>query len=237
MHIFYDQIGTGSIDIVLLHGWGQNMEMMRPLAKKLNGDYRITFLDLPGFGSSSEPESGIDIFLYTSIIEEFLNKLGIYNPVMIGHSFGGRIAIIYASRNKTNKVVLFGAPCIRKYKETSKEKFLKSLKKIPFTKNLVEIAKNYIGSIDYKKASPVMREVLVKTVNQDLSECAKKIMVPTLLIWGTEDTASPIGDAKELEKLLKDGALISLPGATHYAYLERIDYVSHIVMQFVGGSK
>ena len=154
---------------------------------------------------------------------------------MLGHSFGGRLSIIYSSRNETEKVILFGAPCIREYKPTFKEKVLKSLKKIPFTKDLVELAKQYIGSTDYKNASPVMRSVLVNTINQDLSECAKKITAPTLLIWGSLDTAAPIEQARKLEKILKDGALIEIPGATHYAYLERIDYITNILINFLGG--
>ena len=240
-HIFYDQLGLGTKDIVMLHGWGQNMEMMRPLALKLINDkniknnYRITILDLPGFGASTEPDMDTDIFSYTKLIEDFLKILKIENPIMLGHSFGGRLSIIYASRNKTQSVILFGTPCIREYKPTFKEKVLKTLKKVPFTKDLVEIAKQYIGSTDYKNASPVMRTVLVNTINQHLSECATKITAPTLLIWGTLDTAAPIEQARKLEKLLKDGALIEIPGATHYAYLERIDYVTNILINFLGG--
>ena len=242
-HIFYDQIGNGSLDIVMLHGWGQNMEMMRPLALKMINDknnknlYRITIIDLPGFGASSEPDMNTDIFGYTKLLEDFLASLSIKNPVIIGHSFGGRISIVYASRNETRKVILFGAPCIREYKPNFKEKVLKTLKKIPFTKDLVELAKQYIGSTDYKNATPVMRTVLVNTINQDLSECAKKITAPTLLIWGTLDTAAPLELAKKLESILKDGALIELPGATHYAYLERIDYVTNVLINFIGGRK
>lgn len=240
-HIFYDQLGLGSLDIVMLHGWGQNMEMMRPLALKMINDknnknlYRITILDLPGFGASTEPDMDTDIFSYTQLIERFLQNLNIENPILIGHSFGGRIAICYASRHQTKKVILFGAPCIREYKPNFKEKVLKTIKKIPFTKDLVELAKQHIGSTDYKNASPVMRTVLVNTINQDLSDCARKIAAPTLLIWGTLDTAAPLELAKKLEKLLKDGALIEIPGATHYAYLERIDYVTNILINFIGG--
>ena len=90
-HIFYDQLGLGSKDIVMLHGWGQNMEMMRPLAIKLLNDkniknnYRITILDLPGFGSSSEPDMDTDVFSYTKLIENFLIALKISNPIMLGH--------------------------------------------------------------------------------------------------------------------------------------------------------
>lgn len=235
-HIYYNQIGKGK-DIVMLHGWGQNMEMMMPLANRLKDNFRITVIDLPGFGSSSEPQEGIDIYQYTELIDKFIKELKIKRPIMLGHSFGGRISICYASKNEVEKVVLLGAPCIRDRKPSKKELLLKKLKAIPGTKILVEMAKNYIGSTDYKNASPIMREVLVKTINEDLSECAKKIDVPTLLIWGTNDTAAPIESARKLETILKDGALIEIPNATHYAYLEYTDYIIKILNSFLGGNK
>lgn len=230
--VCYEQIGKGK-DIIMLHGWSQNKEMMLPLAKKLSNNFRITILDLPGFGLSSEPNESIDIYQYTDIIEKFIDSLNIESPIMIGHSFGGRISIIYASRNKTEKVVLFGTPCIRDRKPTKKEKILKKLKNIPGTKTLVEIAKSYIGSEDYKNANSVMRNILVKVINEDLSECAKNIKVPTLLIWGDKDTAAPIEDAKKLEKILPNGGLVEIKGCTHYAYLEAIDYVVKILNNFL----
>ena len=116
--IHYEQTGKGK-DVVLLHGWGQNIEMMKPLADGLEDFCRCTIIDLPGFGESSEPLESLSIYEYTEVIEKLLKELNIVNPIIIGHSFGGRIAIIYASRNKTEKIVLFGAPCIREYKPTT----------------------------------------------------------------------------------------------------------------------
>lgn len=231
INLNYEQIGEGP-DVILLHGWGQNIKMMMPLANKLKDRYKVTIIDLPGFGYSSEPTEAIDIYQYTQIIEELLKELEIKKPIIMGHSFGGRLAIIYSSRNKTDKVVLFGAPCVRERKTTFKEKVLKQMKKIPFTKNLVLIAKQYIGSPDYKKASPIMRDILVKTINEDLSECAKKITAPTLLIWGTNDTEAPLSDAKKLENLLQNGGLVEING-THYVYLEQLNYVCQILEKFL----
>lgn len=234
INISYIMFGSGK-DILLLHGWGQNKEMMLPIGKKLD-NFRITILDLPGFGSSSEPITSYDIYEYTEIIHEFVEKLGLKKPIIIGHSFGGRIGIIYASKYDVEKLILFGAPCVRDRKPSTKEKILKTIKKIPGTKMLVEVAKNYIGSTDYKKATPIMRGILVKTINEDLSECAKKIKVPTILIWGTNDTQAPLADAEKLEKLLSDGALIKIDGASHYAYLDHLDYVIKIIKSFIGGN-
>ena len=227
----YVQYGSGK-DIVLLHGWGQNIQMMRPIGDKLCDKFRITIIDFPGFGESNEPKEAWDVDKYTTLVEELVKKLDIKNPIMIGHSFGGRVSIKYSSRNKVDKVVLFGSPCIRNEKNVSKKvKLLKKIKKIPGLNLLGEFMKKFIGSRDYKAASPIMRQTLVNVVNEDLSEDAKKIKAPTLLIWGENDTEAPLEDAKELEKILKDGALIVLPG-THYAYLENLNYVIEILNKF-----
>ena len=95
-----------------------------------------------------------------------------------------------------------------------------------------EVAKKFIGSTDYKNAKGVMREILVKTVNEDLSECAKKIKCPTLLIWGENDEAVPLEEARELDNLIDDSALIVLPG-THYCYLENLRQVENIINNFL----
>ena len=82
-------------NVVLLHGWGQNIKMMDPIGKGLMKDYYITNIDLPGFGSSSEPTYGYTVYDYYEVVDELLTKLNIKKPIMIGHSFGGRISIIY----------------------------------------------------------------------------------------------------------------------------------------------
>lgn len=219
-------------NIVLLHGWGQNIEMMKPLGDNFQ-EHHITIIDFPGFGESSEPENSLTVYDYVEILEELLGELKIYNPILMGHSFGGRVAILYASRNKTEKLVLFGAPCIRHQRKSIKETMFKTIKKLPGMTKIGEYAKKYIGSTDYRNASPVMRDTLVKVINEDLSNYAKKIQCPTLLIWGTNDTAAPIEDARELESLLVDGGLVELPGCTHYAYLEALPQVVNILNKFL----
>lgn len=231
--INYIQYGEGS-DIVLLHGWGQNIEMMKPLGDKLQKKHRITIIDLPGFGESAEPKEALTVYDYNTILEEFLEKLNIKNPILIGHSFGGRISMIYASRNETEKLVLFGSPCIaRNPKPSLKVRTLKLMKKVPIIKNLEGFAKKHIGSRDYKNASEMMRKILVNTVNADLSECCKKIKCPTLLIWGENDTEVDVEEAKVIESMINDAGLIVLPNSTHYAYLENLNHVVNILKNFL----
>ena len=210
INVNYIQYGNAKgKDVVLLHGWGQNIEMMKMLGDNLN-DYHITILDFPGFGESSEPSHALTIYDYVDILEELLKELNVKNPIVMGHSFGGRVAIVYASRNKVEKLILFGSPCIRHERKSAKEKILKGLKKLPGMNNIGEYMKKFIGSDDYRNASKVMRETLVNTVNEDLTE-----------------------EAKELEELLEDGALIELPGCTHYAYLEALPQVINILNNFL----
>ncbi len=222
-------------DIILLHGWGQNIEMMMPLGNPLSCKYHITILDFPGHGKSEEPDEVWTVSNYAELVHELVKKLKIKKPTLIGHSFGGRVAIVYASKYEVDRVVLFGAPCVRMKKDlTLKEKMLKKAKTLPGMSKISEIAKNYIGSVDYKNATPRMREILVKTVNEDLSNYAKKIVAPTILIWGEDDEAAPLEEAKLLENLLTDGALIVLSG-THYAYLENLNQVINIINNFMEG--
>ena len=230
-NIFYEQFGKGKKEIVLLHGWGQNLEMMLPLAQKLENNYHITILDLPGFGASYIPKKKLTIYEYETIIEDFLNKINIKNPILIGHSFGGRISIIYSSKNKVNRLVLMGAPCVREKKKT--KPFYKICKFICITKRSKEFFRLKYGSTDYNNTTGFMRTLFVNTVNEDLSLCAKKILCPTLLIWGNKDTAAPINEAYKLKELIKNCKMIEIKDATHYAYLEKLNYVSDQIIDFL----
>lgn len=230
--INYIQYGNGK-DVVLLHGWGQNIEMMKPIGDRICNNHRVTIIDFPGFGESMEPTEPWDISKYSLMLEELIKKLKIKKPVVIGHSFGGRVAIKYSSNNPIEKLILFGSPCIRTENELSLTvKILKKLKTLPGMNTIGEKMKKYIGSRDYKNATPIMRETLVNVVNEDLSSYARQIEEPTLLIWGENDTEAKLEDAKELEKIMIDAALIVLPG-THYAYLENLGQVINILNNFI----
>ena len=239
VYVNFIQYGNKSgKNIVLLHGWGQNIEMMDPIGKRLQKDFYITIIDLPGFGKSSEPTYGYTVYDYFEIVDELLRKLKIINPIMIGHSFGGRISIIYAAKKGVEKLVLLASPFKRSVKKnTFKIKLLKFLKKVPVVKELESYMKTKIGSRDYRNATPIMRLILVNTVNEDLTEYLKQIESPTLLIWGDLDTEAPLEDAKYAETIMKDAGLIIYQGATHYAYLERINEVINVLNVFLKEGK
>ena len=231
-YINYIEYGKGK-PIVLLHGWGQNIEMMEPIGKKIKG--RIIIVDLPGHGKSSEPKTPLTIEDYADSIHTLLNKLKVEKPIIIGHSFGGRIGLFYASKYEVEKLVCLASPYKKQIaKQTLKTKILKTAKKIPLLNNLENFAKKHIGSTDYKNASEMMRKILVLSVNFDMTEEVKKIKCPTLLIWGTNDAQVSINDAYELEKLIKDSGVVVYEGCTHYAYLERLNQTIKVLESFIG---
>lgn len=228
----YIQYGSGK-DILLLHGWGQNIEMMKPIGDNFSDRFRITILDFPGFGQSGELSEAWTIADYSRMLEEFVKLVDIKKPIVMGHSFGGRVAIRYSAHNSIEKLVLFGSPCIRIQQSLPLSvRFLKAVKKLPGMDAIGEKMKKYIGSRDYKAASPIMRKTLVEVVNEDLSKYAREIEEPTLLIWGDNDTEAPVEEAREVERIMIDAALIVLPG-THYAYLENLDRVVAILNNFI----
>ncbi len=221
--------------IVLLHGWGQNIDMMKPIGDRFTKDFDIVIFDLPGFGHSSEPKEFFSCYDYVELIHKALEELKVEKPIIIGHSFGGKLGLLYASKYETEKLVCLASPfCKEIQKVTMKAKLLKTLKKVPLLNKLEDFAKRHMGSTDYRNASGVMRNILVGHVNLDIKEDIKKIKCPTLLIWGTNDEAVSIERAYELEKLIKDAGLVVYEGCTHYAYLERLGQTISVLKSFLG---
>ena len=167
------------------------------------------------------------------MLEDAIEKLKIKKPIVMGHSFGGRLAIRYSSENNIEKLVLFGSP-LRPEKDANnfKKRMLKKAKNLPGMKKIAEYMKKHIGSRDYKSASPLMRQVLVNVVNKDLTSYTTKIKAPTLIIWGEYDTEASLEDAKLMESHMMDAGLIILKG-THYAYLENLGQVISILNKFL----
>lgn len=220
--------------IVYLHGWGQNIQMMEPIAKPFQKYVDTLILDLPGFGKSGEPKSVWSLEDYADMVHALVEKLKIKKTILIGHSFGGKVSIVYASKYKVEKLILLASPYkVAIPKVSLKVRVLKRLAKLPILKNIANQMKKNMGSTDYKNASPKMRSILVKHINTDVSEFCKDIKCPTIMIWGTKDEAVPLNDAYELEKLIQNSAVIEYPGLSHYAYLEDLNKTISIIKSFM----
>ncbi len=220
--------------IVLLHGWNQNIEMMRPFASFFSKNHRVIMIDLPGFGASQVPPFEYSIYDYALLINELLQKLKVTNPIIIGHSFGGKIALLYASIYEVDKLIILASPYRKVLKPSSKKiKILRLLKKVPILKPFEEFAKQRIGTANYRTATPLMRNIFVNYLNFDLSCDLWKIEAQTLLIWGDADEVVSINEGRELSKKIENARLVEIKNATHYAYLENLSYVIKQIYQII----
>ncbi len=229
--------------VILMHGWGCDHTTVASIANILNGKMRVYNLDLPGHGESEEPAEVWGIEKFTEAIEEFIHKLGIKNPILIGHSFGGRISIFLASRNKIPKMVLVDSAGIKPRRKLSyyfKVYSFKLAKRIlPIIlgkekgKKAIENWRNKKGSADYNAASPKMKAIMSRCVNEDLKHLMPSIGASTLLIWGEKDTATPLSDARTMERLIPDAGIASDPEGGHYSFLDNPGWFKAVLSSFL----
>ena len=225
----YEVAGEGK-PVIILHGWGCSKDTVQSITDHISKTHRVYALDMPGFGETPPPSEVFGIEQYTQVVEKFCRKLNIENPILIGHSFGGRISILFSSRNQTSKVMLVDAAGIvpkRTLKYHIKVRSYKIYKKLlPLfvgkqeAERRIEERRNRSGSADYRAAQGIMRAIFVKIVNEDLKYVMPKIKAPTLMIWGELDTATPLSDARTMEKLIKGSGVAVMKGCGHYSFLD-----------------
>ena len=242
----YADRGAGDV-LVLLHGWGTDLSLYEGLIAHLSRTMRVIAPELPGFGGTAEPPQPWSAADYSVFVLKFLEALGVKKAILLGHSNGGRIIIKTLGSGmklEVPKVILIGSAGLVREKTPEELRRIKRYKlgkkllsspplRIAFP-NALEKLKNRSGSADYRSATPVMRETLVRLVNEDLSHLLPNIKQPTLLIWGENDDATPLSDGKRMEELLPDGGLVTVRGAGHYCYLEQPSFVYRVLDSFLG---
>ncbi len=245
INVNYQDVGSGQ-PILLLHGWGSSCQVYKGIINLLKDSYRLIAPDFPGCGSTPAMDTPWDTDDYVDFVLEFLNALDIINPILIGHSHGGRVCMKAAADRKIAppKIILLDAAGLipvktfrQKFKANS-FKFIKAVLSLPlinrFSGSLMDKARRHYGSADYNAAPPVLRQTLVKLVNTDIRDILPNISCPTLLIWGENDTATPLSDAKIIEKLIPDAGLCTIKNAGHFAFCEQ-PYTAHaIIKSFLG---
>ncbi len=243
-NINYEVLGEGN-PVILLHGWLATLETMRPIANDLSRNFKVYLVDVVGFGKSDLPEHPLKSDDFGNFLRDFMEKLKIKSPILIGHSNGGRMIINAVGRGiiSAKKVILIDSAGIKPKRSLGyyvKVSFYKVgkffLNLLPNTKRIKafkEKLRNNVGSSDYKASANVLKETMKIIVNEDVTDLLPKISVPTLLFWGTLDTATPISDAKKMEKLIPDCGLIEYPGASHFSYLENINNFNAVVNEFL----
>ena len=244
-NIYYEVLGEGN-PVILLHGWLTDMETMRPIANSLMQNFKVYLVDVVGFGKSDLLTKPINTDEYGDFLDGFCKELKIENPILIGHSNGGRIIINAVGRKlvEPKKIVLIDSSGLKPkrpltyYIKVGIAKCGKAVLNIlPVSKESKEKIRNKFGSSDYKASSEVLKETMKTILNEDQTENLKNISVPTLLIWGRYDTATPIADGRKMEKLIDNAGLVEYPNGTHFSYLENIQNCNIVLNEFLKNDK
>ena len=230
----YLKFGTSSDYMVFLHGWGADKNSFLWIKDNFP-DKSLVFVDFAGFGETSEPSKPYSLSDYVMELKNLLDNFKIDSLTLVGHSFGGRVALKFAFlfQNEYDlKLCLVDSAGI-KPKRNLKYYFrfyrFKFYKK--FFPNSPKI--DNFGSIDYKKLSKIMKLTFIKIVNEDLSSISKFIHCKTLIIWGENDRETKIYMAKKLNKNIKNSTLKIIKNAGHYSFLDNPFEFTNLLDSFV----
>ncbi len=244
IRINYLDEGEG-IPVLLLHGWGSSNEVYRGFINTLKGRCRLVAPDFPGCGGSDIMAEPWKLEDYCDFVLKFMAAVGLSNPIMMGHSHGGRVTLYMTATGMVTppKIVLLDAAGLipkKTFKQKFRAKSFKAIKRIltlpvirSFSGNLLEKARKHYGSADYNAAPEVLRKTLVSLVNTDIRDILPNIKCPSLLIWGENDTATPLSDAKIVEKLIPDAGLCVIKGTGHFSFCERPYEANAIINSFI----
>lgn len=238
----YQDSGTGKA-LLLLHGWKADFHTFDRLMPLISAGHRVVRLDLPGFGGTEAPKRPWSVSDYAEFVAAFLKKLGISSYAIVGHSFGCRVAIKGTATGTLmpDRLVLIGAAGIAHSKSlrnriftivTKIGKAVLSIVPAPRFKAALRARVYERARSDYLTAG-ALKETYVRIVGENLAPSAALIAVPTLLVYGSEDNQTPIGEAQEYERLIKGSKLVTLPGRSHFVHEEEPAQVAELINNFV----
>ncbi len=238
--ISYTDTGKGPV-LVCIHGWMHDKDSFKQLTAELKDKFRIISLDLPNFGDSQINETIYSIDSYGSFIAYFIEKLAVKQYVLIGHSMGGQIIIKVAAEGvlKPQKLILIASAGVRDNRKVYKF-FLKFMSKIfrhITPKNLKNRFYSVIGS-DYKAdLSEIHKKVINQTLSADIQTDARAIEIPTLLIYGSKDTSTPVWMGEKLASLILGSKIEIIDGENHWVHQTSAGETARYIEDFLGVPK
>src|SRR3989344_2332100 len=232
--------------LLILHGWGASSESWILLQRALSKEgFRVIAIDLPGFGRTNPPAVAWGVQEYANFVERFVSAIGLDKFFLLGHSFGGQIAISFTVEHQelVKKLILAAPPGIRR-PPGMKEKLVAVFSKITNTilwvvpsrgarEQLKKLGYRLIGRRDYFKAEGVMREIMQRVIREDLFSVFSQIRVPTLIVWGDDDRLVPVEDAYVLVREIPHSAVEIISGAGHVPHLKTPEKLSQLVTKFL----
>ena len=240
--LYYEKHNQKKDNILILPGWGDTRKTFTNIINNIK-DYNVYIIDYPNFGNSSKLNNEYTIYDYTELILNFIKDKNITNPIIIAHSFGGRIAslLITKYKLKINKLLLIDVAGIKRMnlKLLIKQYLYKLLKKLTiiFPKKIRIKLKSklfqYFSSNDYKNIDNNMRKTFKNIIKENLKKYYKKINIETLIIWGENDKDTPLKDGILLNKLINNSAIIVYKKSNHYSYLEYPVLTNKIINEYI----
>ena len=231
---------------LVLHGWGGSIEAVGSVLSALAPVTTAYAIDMPGFGESDPPPVPWGTAEYAGFVRKLMDELGIRSAAVIGHSFGGRVAIRLAVEfpDRVTKLVLVNSAGIRPkrklgyYRRLALAKFGKVLERVGghHGARLRAAIVRHTASADYLDAGP-LRGTFVRIVNEDLREHLPRISVPTLLVWGAQDQDTPLADGQLMERMIPDAGLVVFEHAGHYSYVDAANAFGRVVRHFLAAEQ
>ena len=239
--------------LLILHGWGVESSVMATIVQRLASIRRCVAIDFPGFGQSPAPDTAWGVDDYATMVREFLAAKDITHCDILAHSFGGRVTLSLLAgdpHKKTfGKILITGGAGMKPHRTWRYyyRRSLATILKAPFSllpprargTALARLRQTSVwkslGSSDYQQLQGVMRETFVKTVNHYQESLLPQIPHDILLLWGTDDNATPLYQGERLEQGLKNAALVKIDRAGHYAFLDQPAQFGAIAEAFFKG--
>lgn len=240
--LYYEKYGDKDKTIIILPGWGETRKTFAYMISFLEKYFTVYIVDYPGFGNTTFPDNDLTIYDYSSLIYDWIKELEIEDPILIGHSFGGRIISVLLGYYKYDfsNIILINSAGIKPKRTILKRikgysyKLLKFIGKL-LPKKLKKKWDNYFfkkfASTDYQNLNENMRKTFKNIVNEDLTFYMKNIKARTLLIWGEKDDATLVKDGYTMNRLIKNSELIVLKDIGHFSYLEKPSLVNCIIYE------
>lgn len=240
------KFGSGPKGILVLHGWGSSIKSWSNLLTQFDPQKFTTyFLELPGFGESTEPNTAWNVDNYVSFVEKFVSELPTPPAYLLVHSFGGRLAIKWLalkSNHSFTKAIFIGAAGIKprlnfrqKITQTVAP-FFKSFAKIPGFKKFYNFVRRlvykFIGSSDYLNVEGTMKNTFINVIGEDLRGLLNQIKIPVRLIWGKHDSFTPLWMGQVMKNSIKNSELIVLDDAKHGLHLQKPEVLVQNVADF-----
>ena len=228
--IYYETYGNSNKTILILPGWGNTRETFNNIINSLKDKYKIYIIDYPHFGNSPTLNKVLTIYDYSELIYNFIKDNSINNPIIIAHSFGGRITSLLISKYnlKVNKLVLIDVAGIKRFnlKLFIKTRLYKLLKKITYIfpiniklkirHKLLEL----FSSNDYLNIPSIMKKTFQNIIKVDLRKHYRSINSEALIIWGEKDLDTPLKDGLYLSRIIKNSGIIIYKNSNHFSYLD-----------------